>query len=127
MQGESTDNIPVIQQLQLNIKPNKEEQYSYTVDFFKGERYIQRKIEVLIQLELGYLRLGMSVETLPGEEAQRIKLVGELSKLKSSHKFYILDEPTSGLHLADIQRLLECLNGMFDAGHYLKRILIRSM
>lgn len=86
-------------------------------DFFEGKRAIQHKVDGLIQLGLGYLRLGQSVITLSGGEAQRIKLVKELSKRKGGHKMVILDEPTTGLHLADIQRLLDRLKGLVDAGH----------
>jgi excinuclease ABC subunit A len=85
--------------------------------FFEGQTGILRKVEVLNQLGLGYLMLGQSVTTLSGGEAQRIKLVKELAKLKHGHKLYILDEPTTGLHLADIQKLLDCLNSLVDAGH----------
>jgi excinuclease ABC subunit A len=86
--------------------------------FFAGEPAIGKKIEVLSDLGLGYLTLGQSATTLSGGEAQRIKIATELSKLqRSRHTVYILDEPTTGLHLADIERLLESLNRLVDAGH----------
>jgi excinuclease ABC subunit A len=88
------------------------------VSFFADEPAVSKKIEVLKDLGLGYLTLGQSATTLSGGEAQRIKIAAELSKLqRSKHTVYILDEPTTGLHLADVERLLECLNRLADAGH----------
>jgi excinuclease ABC subunit A len=88
------------------------------VKFFAAEPVVSRKIEVLNDLGLGYLTLGQSATTLSGGEAQRIKIAAELSKLqRSKHTVYILDEPTTGLHLADVERLLECLQRLVDAGH----------
>lgn len=88
------------------------------VKFFAGTPAIARKIAVLDELGLGYLTLGQSATTLSGGEAQRIKLANELSKLKRAGRtLYILDEPTTGLHWVDIQRLLESLNRLVDAGN----------
>jgi excinuclease ABC subunit A len=86
--------------------------------FFAAEPAVGKKIEVLNDLGLGYLTLGQSSTTLSGGEAQRIKIATELSKLqRAKHTVYILDEPTTGLHLADIEKLLEALNRLADAGH----------
>ncbi len=88
------------------------------VRFFAAEPTIGKKIEVLGHLGLGYLTLGQSATTLSGGEAQRIKIASELSTLqRSKHTVYILDEPTTGLHLADVERLLDSLNRLVDAGH----------
>ncbi|MDA1190227.1 MAG: excinuclease ABC subunit UvrA [Candidatus Poribacteria bacterium] len=88
------------------------------VTFFEDTKIIARKLGVMNDLGLGYLRLGQSSTTLSGGEAQRVKLAQELGKVKrGDHKFYILDEPTTGLHLADITRLLDCINRLVEAGN----------
>ncbi|MBS1871574.1 MAG: excinuclease ABC subunit UvrA [Acidobacteria bacterium] len=88
------------------------------VQFFSAEPAISKKLEILNDLGLGYLTLGQSATTLSGGEAQRVKIAAELCKLqRSKHTVYILDEPTTGLHLADVERLIECLNRLVDAGH----------
>lgn len=88
------------------------------VEFFEKEPYIHHKLSVLHKLGLGYLQLGQSSTTLSGGEAQRIKLAYELGKLKrGSHNLYVLDEPTTGLHLSDIQKLIDCMQQLVDAGH----------
>ncbi len=88
------------------------------VQFFKDEPSIARKISVLEELGLGYLKLGHPSTILSGGEAQRVKLAGELGKqIRGKHNLYILDEPTTGLHFADIDRLLVSLNRLVDNGH----------
>lgn len=86
--------------------------------FFAEEPHVARKLQVLQDLGLGYLKLGHPSTILSGGEAQRVKLAAELSKLKrGKHHLYILDEPTTGLHFADIDRLLESLNRLIESGH----------
>ena len=88
------------------------------VDFFADQTAIARRIRVLDELGLGYLTLGQSATTLSGGEAQRVKLAAELCKVRrGGGVLYVLDEPTTGLHLADIERLLECLRRLVEAGH----------
>jgi len=76
-----------------------------------------RKLKTLIDVGLGYVRLGQSATTLSGGEAQRVKLSLELSKRDTGRTLYILDEPTTGLHFHDIQLLLEVLRRLRDAGN----------
>ena len=86
--------------------------------FFRDAPLIAHKLGVLHQLGMGYLKLGQSSTTISGGEAQRVKLADELSKVKrGARNLYILDEPTTGLHLADIQRLLDSLQLLVDAGN----------
>jgi excinuclease ABC subunit A len=89
-----------------------------SVAFFADERTIVRKLEILNELGLGYLELGHAATILSGGEAQRVKLAAELGKMRRGrHNLYILDEPTTGLHFADIQRLLDCVQRLVEAGH----------
>ncbi len=78
---------------------------------------LRRKLETLIEVGLGYIRLGQSATTLSGGEAQRVKLAAELSRQGSAKSLYILDEPTTGLHFDDIEKLLHVLQRLVDLGH----------
>jgi excinuclease ABC subunit A len=85
--------------------------------FFEHIPKIRRRLETLNAVGLGYIRLGQPATTLSGGEAQRVKLATELSKIATGRTLYILDEPTTGLHFADVQRLLEVLQRLVDAGN----------
>jgi excinuclease ABC subunit A len=87
------------------------------LEFFAHIPKIRRRVEALNDVGLGYMRLGQPATTLSGGEAQRVKLAAELSKVATGQTLYILDEPTTGLHFADIQRLLEVLERLVDAGN----------
>jgi excinuclease ABC subunit A len=78
---------------------------------------LQNKLNTLIEVGLGYIRLGQSATTLSGGEAQRIKLAKELSKRSTGRTLYVLDEPTTGLHLKDIQKLLQVMNQLVGNGN----------
>jgi excinuclease ABC subunit A len=86
-------------------------------EFFAAVPAIARKLQMLLDVGLGYLRLGQSATTLSGGEAQRVKLSLELSKRDTGRTLYILDEPTTGLHFHDIQLLLNVLHRLRDAGN----------
>ncbi|MDR3209648.1 MAG: excinuclease ABC subunit UvrA, partial [Oscillospiraceae bacterium] len=85
--------------------------------FFEHLPKIHRRLTTLLDVGLGYVRLGQSSTTLSGGEAQRVKLATELSKRSSGSTFYVLDEPTTGLHTADVHRLVDILNRLVDAGN----------
>jgi excinuclease ABC subunit A len=87
------------------------------LEFFKNIPRIQRKLETLSDVGLGYIKVGQPSTTLSGGEAQRIKLATELSKRATGRTLYILDEPTTGLHVADVHRLVEILHRLVDAGN----------
>ena len=86
-------------------------------EFFRSVPQIQRKLQTLLDVGLGYIRLGQSATTLSGGEAQRVKLSQELSKRDTGRTLYILDEPTTGLHFQDIDLLLRVLHALRDAGN----------
>jgi excinuclease ABC subunit A len=85
--------------------------------FFKDEKEILPKLQILNDVGLKYIKLGQSATTLSGGEAQRIKLAAELSRVSTGKTLYILDEPTTGLHFDDIKRLLDVLNKLAERGN----------
>ena len=87
------------------------------LEFFKDIPYIYSKLRVLMDVGLGYIKLGQSATTLSGGEAQRIKLATELSRKSTTKTLYILDEPTTGLHFEDISKLLQILHKLVDKGN----------
>jgi len=87
------------------------------VDFFANQPRIHRFMATLLDVGLGYVRLGQPAPTLSGGEAQRVKLATELAKRSTGHTIYLLDEPTTGLHFADVKRLLTVLSRLVDQGN----------
>ncbi|MEU0943651.1 excinuclease ABC subunit UvrA [Streptomyces canus] len=86
-------------------------------DFFADTPLVARSLTTLLDVGLGYLRLGQPATELSGGEAQRIKLASELQRAHRAHTVYLLDEPTTGLHPADVEVLMRQLHGLVDAGH----------
>jgi excinuclease ABC subunit A len=98
----------IAQVLQLSV--------AEAVEFFSGERAIVRTLRLLMDIGLGYVRLGQPATELSGGEAQRIKLATELQRAPRGHTLYLLDEPTTGLHPADAELLMAQLQGLVDTG-----------
>ena len=95
----------------LNMSVNEASQ------FFKNHPSIIRKLNTLMEVGLGYIKLGQSATTLSGGEAQRVKLSSELSRVITGRSLYVLDEPTTGLHFEDIKLLLQVLNNLVNKGN----------
>lgn len=87
------------------------------LEFFASIPKIQRKLQTLYDVGLGYIKIGQPATTLSGGEAQRVKLATELTKRSTGRTVYILDEPTTGLHIADVHKLIEVLNKLVDSGN----------
>ena len=85
--------------------------------FFENLPRLRDKVQTIVQVGLGYVKLGQSSTTLSGGEAQRVKLATELSRRSTGSTMYILDEPTTGLHMADVHKLIEVLQALVDAGN----------
>ncbi len=90
---------------------------SEAVSFFANQPAISRHMQTLVDVGLGYVRLGQPAPTLSGGEAQRVKLSSELAKRSTGHTIYLLDEPTTGLHFEDVRRLLTVLSRLVDQGN----------
>ena len=87
------------------------------ISFFDGLPQLQRKLQTLYDVGLGYIKIGQSSTTLSGGEAQRVKLATELAKRSTGKTIYILDEPTTGLHTEDVSKLITILQRLADGGN----------
>ncbi len=87
------------------------------LEFFRDIPRLQRKLQTIYDVGLGYIKIGQPATTLSGGEAQRVKLATELSKRSTGKTIYILDEPTTGLHIADVHKLIEVLQRLVDSGN----------
>ena len=86
-------------------------------EFFQNMPKIHRKVQTLVEVGLGYVKLGQSSTTLSGGEAQRVKLATELARVSTGRTIYVLDEPTTGLHAADVHKLIDVLQTLVEAGN----------
>jgi excinuclease ABC subunit A len=100
-----------------NISQILEMTFEEGLEFFSAIPRIKKTLEMMVKMGLGYLTFGQPSPTLSGGEAQRIKLIAELSKSSQGKTLYVLDEPTTGLHLADIEKLLKVLQALVDRGN----------
>ncbi|MFZ9308286.1 MAG: excinuclease ABC subunit UvrA, partial [Ilumatobacteraceae bacterium] len=100
-----------------NIAEVLEMPITEALEFFANQPRISRHLQTLVDVGLGYVRLGQSAPTLSGGEAQRVKLASELARRGTGHTIYLLDEPTTGLHFEDVRRLLIVLARLVDQGN----------
>ncbi|MGM7696501.1 excinuclease ABC subunit UvrA [Microbacterium sp. A84] len=100
-----------------NIAEVLEMPIAEAAEFFEPIQAIHRFMKTLVDVGLGYVRLGQSATTLSGGEAQRVKLATELQRRSNGRSIYVLDEPTTGLHFEDVRKLLEVLNSLVDKGN----------
>ncbi|MGK3953078.1 excinuclease ABC subunit UvrA [Microbacterium sp. I2] len=100
-----------------NIAEVLEMPIAEAAEFFEPIQAIHRYLKTLVDVGLGYVRLGQSATTLSGGEAQRVKLATELQRRTNGRSIYVLDEPTTGLHFEDVRKLLEVLNGLVEKGN----------
>lgn len=100
-----------------NVAEVLEMSIAEALEFFDAVPAIRRQMQTLVDVGLGYVRLGQSATTLSGGEAQRVKLSSELHKRSNGRSVYVLDEPTTGLHFEDVRKLLEVLGGLVDKGN----------
>ncbi|WP_221584082.1 excinuclease ABC subunit UvrA [Microbacterium sp. G2-8] len=100
-----------------NIAEVLEMSIAEAAEFFEPIQAIHRYMKTLVDVGLGYVRLGQAATTLSGGEAQRVKLATELQKRSRGRSVYVLDEPTTGLHFEDVRKLLEVLNGLVEKGN----------
>ncbi len=101
----------------LNISEVLDLPCEEALEFFSNQPTIARHMQTLVDVGLGYVRLGQPATTLSGGEAQRVKLASELAKRSTGHTIYLLDEPTTGLHFEDIRKLLTVLSRLVDQGN----------
>ena len=94
-------------------------QFVYNIKslFFENHTKVKNKLQVMMDVGLGYIKLGQSAPTLSGGEAARVKLAKELQKKATGKSLYILDEPTTGLHIHDVSKLIEILQRLVDNGN----------
>ena len=112
-----TDDVLSVHYKGKNIYEVLDMRISEALTFFESQPSIRKKLQTLVDVGLGYMKLGQSSTTLSGGEAQRVKLANELQRSSDGSTLYILDEPTTGLHPYDIEKLISVLNRLVDAGN----------
>lgn len=112
-----TDDVLEVRYKEKNIADVLDMRAEEALEFFSAHSNIKKKLQTLVDVGLGYMKLGQSSATLSGGEAQRVKLAFELERYSDGHTLYILDEPTTGLHPYDISKLITVLDRLVDEGN----------